>query len=66
MNYKSISILYNNNNNVTKDDFSDSKLTFSGNFVIIEESMGDYNSLHVFNLSDVNKIRTYNKLKEEL
>ena len=66
MTYKLISILHKNGTNITKDEFSDSKLTFSGNFAIVEKPMGDYTSMHVFNLGDVNKIRTYNKLKEEL
>lgn len=61
MEYKLISILKRDNNSVEKEDFYHSKLTFSGNFAIIESEMGDYSALNVFDLKNITKIRTYNK-----
>lgn len=64
MKYKLITILRKNNESIEKEDYSDSKLTFSGNFVVVEKPMGDYSTIIVINLEDIDKIRTYNKIEE--
>lgn len=59
MQYNLITILINSNNNVVLKEFSNSKLSYSGDFIIVEEDGIEYSTISVFNLKDINKIRKY-------
>lgn len=64
MKYELITILKKDNESIIKEDYLNSQIKFSGDFALIEEIKSDYSSLVVVNLSEVDKIRVYNKIKK--
>jgi|AntRauMFilla1563_2_1112583.scaffolds.fasta_scaffold03329_3 hypothetical protein len=55
--YDEVSILVNSNNSREKLDFFNAKVSFSGNYLIIESDLDGYISGEIFELSKVNKIK---------